>query len=139
MMQSTDAWKGLNLAFSLRANFCRPTCWRVFREAEMCPVLMVIEQVSRHQPFEMPLIEDDRVVQQIVPAASHPAFSNTVLPRDSERPCELAGLRCSSQPKPHRLQILRLGRIARICGAVGRPMLLATAVRPKEQWHFASH
>ena len=26
----------------------------------MCPVLMVIEQVSRHQPFEMPLIQDGR-------------------------------------------------------------------------------
>ena len=59
MMQSTDSWKGLNLAFSLRANFCRPTCWRVFREAEMCPVLMVIEQVRRHQPFEMPLMQEE--------------------------------------------------------------------------------
>ena len=50
----------------------------------MCPVLMVIEQIRRHQPFEMPLIQDDHMVQQIVPAASHPAFSDTVLPRTAK-------------------------------------------------------
>jgi hypothetical protein len=45
---------------------------------------MVIEQVRRHQPFEMPLIQDDHVVKQIAPAASHPAFSNTILPRTAK-------------------------------------------------------
>ena len=48
------------------------------------PVLMVIEQVRRHQPLEMPLIQDDHVVKQIVPAAFHPAFGNTVLPRTAK-------------------------------------------------------
>ena len=41
MVQPTESGEGLNLAFSLGANFCRPTGWCVFREAEMCPVLMV--------------------------------------------------------------------------------------------------
>jgi len=54
------------------------------RESKMRPVLMVIEQVRRHQSFEMPLIEDDHVVQQVASATSYPALSNTVLPRTAK-------------------------------------------------------
>jgi len=50
----------------------------------MRPVLMVIEQVGRHQSFEMPLIQDYHVVQQVASATSHPALSNTVLPRTAK-------------------------------------------------------
>jgi len=35
MVQGTESRKGLNLPFTRRANFCRPTCWRVLRESEM--------------------------------------------------------------------------------------------------------
>jgi hypothetical protein len=84
MVQPAESRKGLNLTFNFRMNFYRPTRWRVFREAEMSPVLMVIEQVRRHQPFEMPLIQDDRVVKQILPATSNPSLSNTVLPRTAK-------------------------------------------------------
>jgi hypothetical protein len=78
MVQATESRKGLNLLFTRRANFCRPTCWRVLRESEMRPVLVIVEQVGRHQPFEMPLIQDDHVVQQVASATSHPALRNTV-------------------------------------------------------------
>ena len=44
----------------------------------MSPVLMVVEQVRRHQPLEMPLIQDNHVVQQVASATSHPALRNTV-------------------------------------------------------------
>src|SRR5207344_1747212 len=57
MVQATESRKGLNLPFTRRANFCRPTYWRVLGESEMRPVLVIIEQVGRHQPFEMPLIQ----------------------------------------------------------------------------------
>src|SRR6476660_3598256 len=50
----------------------------------MRPVLVIIEQVGRHQPFEMPLIQDDHVVQQVASATSHPALRNTVLPRTAK-------------------------------------------------------
>src|SRR5262249_6093167 len=59
--------------------------------------------------------------------------------RDIQRPCELARFPCLSRPKPHRRQTLRRGRIARICAAVGRPMLLAIAVQPKAHGDFSSH
>jgi hypothetical protein len=81
MVQPAESRKGLNLAFTLNPNFCRPTCWRVLREPEMRSVLVIIEQVGTHQPFEMPLIQDNHVVQQVASATSHPTFSNTVLPR----------------------------------------------------------
>ncbi len=84
MVQPAESRKGLNLPFTRRANFCRPTCWRVLRESKMRPVLMIVEQVGRHQPFEMPLIQDDHVVQQVASATSHPALRNTVLPRTAK-------------------------------------------------------
>ena len=46
----------------------------------MSPVLVVVEQIQRHQPFQMPLIQEDHVVQQVAPATSHPALRNRVLP-----------------------------------------------------------
>jgi len=54
----------------------RPTCWRVLREPEMRPVLMVVEQVRRHQPFEVPLIQDDHVIQQVASATAVPATAD---------------------------------------------------------------
>jgi hypothetical protein len=41
MVQATESRKGLNFAFSLRANCYRPSRWRVLRESEMSPVLVV--------------------------------------------------------------------------------------------------
>src|SRR6266853_2883563 len=39
MVQPAESRQGLNLAFTRRADFCRPTCWRVLREPKMRPVL----------------------------------------------------------------------------------------------------
>jgi len=80
IVQPAESRKGLNLAFTLRANFCRPTCWRVLRESKVSPVLVIVEQVGRHQPCQMPLIYDNHVVQQVAPATSNPALRNPVLP-----------------------------------------------------------
>src|SRR6266436_3452632 len=85
MVQATESRKGLNLVFSFRANCYRPSRWRVLRESEMSPVLVVVERVARQQPFEMPLIQDDHVVKQVASATSHPTLSNTVLPRTDTR------------------------------------------------------
>ena len=74
MVQATESRKGLNLPFTRRANFCRPTCWRVLRESKMRTVLVIVEEVGRHQAFEMPLIQDNHVVQQVASATSHPVF-----------------------------------------------------------------
>ena len=50
MVQPAESRQGLNLAFTRRADFRSPTCWRVLRESKMSPVLVIVEQVGRHQP-----------------------------------------------------------------------------------------
>ena len=54
MVQPAESRKGLNLAFTRRANFCCTTCWRVLRQSKMSPVLMVVEQVGRQQSTSAP-------------------------------------------------------------------------------------
>src|SRR3981081_1914208 len=81
MVQPAESRQGLNLASTRTADFCRPTCWRVLRESKMRPVLVIVEQVGRHQPFEMPLIQDNHGVKQVGAPLSRPALSSTVLPR----------------------------------------------------------
>jgi len=56
MVQPAESRKGLNLAFTRRANFCCTTRWRVLPQSKMSPILMVVEHVGRQQSFEMPLI-----------------------------------------------------------------------------------
>ena len=84
MVQPAESRQGLNLAFTRRADFCRPTCWLVLRESKLSPVLVIVAQVGRHQPFEMPLIHDDHVIQQVASATSDPALSYTVLLRTAK-------------------------------------------------------
>ena len=60
MVQPAESRKGLNLAFTRRANCCRATCGRVLRQSKMSPVLMVVEQVGRQQSCEMPLYSASR-------------------------------------------------------------------------------
>jgi hypothetical protein len=57
---------------------------RVLRETQMRSVLVVVAHVFCHESLQMPLIQDDHVVKQIASATSHPALSNTVLPRTAK-------------------------------------------------------
>ena len=84
MVQPAESRKGLNLAFRFRENFCSTTCGRVLREPKMSAVMVIVEEVRGHQPIEMPLIQDDHVIQLVASAASHPTLSNTVLPRTAK-------------------------------------------------------
>jgi hypothetical protein len=49
VVQPAQPRKGLNLAFTGRANFCCTTCWRVLRQSKMSPVLLV--QVDNATPI----------------------------------------------------------------------------------------
>ena len=86
MVQPAESRKGLNLASTRRATFCaRPAgvSSRV-QDASGPHGNRAGKKVRRHQSFEMPLIEDDHVVQQVASATSYPALSNTVLPRTAK-------------------------------------------------------
>ena len=56
VVQAAESRQGLNLAFSPRANCCWPTRWGVLRETQVRSIIVVIEHVLGHQPFEMPFI-----------------------------------------------------------------------------------
>ncbi len=84
VVQAAESRQGLNLAFSSRANCCWPTRWGVLRETQVRSIIVVIEHVLGHQPFEMPFIQDDYVVKQVSSATSNPALSDTVLPRTAK-------------------------------------------------------
>jgi hypothetical protein len=47
----------------------------------MSSIFVVVANVVRHQPFEMPLVEHDDVIKQVFATVAHPAFRNSVLPR----------------------------------------------------------
>src|ERR1700756_2281460 len=78
--QPAQPREAANLAFAGWANCGRPTRWRVLREAKVRTVLLVVAHIFRHQPFQMPLIQDDHVIQQVSSAASHPTLGHSVLP-----------------------------------------------------------
>ena len=80
MVQPAEARKGPNLASNFGSQRDRPTCWRVLREPQMRPVLMVVVHVFGHQSLQMPLVQYDHVVQQVSSATSYPTFSDSVLP-----------------------------------------------------------
>ena len=136
IVQPAERRKGLNLAFTGRANFCCTTCWRVLRQSRMRPVLMVIEQedVSRLRCRSFRMIKWSSKSRNFPPNAQQHRSAT-----DCQRPCELARFPCLSRPKSHRRQTWRRGRIARIYAAVCRPMLLAIAGQPKAHGDFSSH
>ena len=54
-------------------------------EAKMRAVIVIIRRVRGKKPLEMALVQGDDVVEQIAPAAAHPAFRNSVLPGALDR------------------------------------------------------
>ena len=59
----------------------------------MCSVLVVIANVLAHQPFEMPFIQYDHLIQQISSTGAYPAFGDPILPWTAEA----GSLRCDAK------------------------------------------
>jgi len=51
----------------------------------MRAVIVIIRRVRGEKTLEMTLVQGDDVVEQIAPAAAHPAFRNSVLPGALDR------------------------------------------------------
>jgi hypothetical protein len=64
-MQSADPW----------ACPCQP---------QMRSILVVVTDILSNQPFQMPLVQDDDVIQQVSATASHPSLGDAVLPRTAK-------------------------------------------------------
>lgn len=81
MMQTAELWcvynftacKGIFLSFTLGG--CS------LRQRKMSTVLVVVTDVIVHKAFEMALVQNNHMVQQVSPATADPALGNTILPR----------------------------------------------------------
>jgi hypothetical protein len=62
----------------------RTVRWRLFRQAEMCPVVVIVTDVLGHEPLEMSLVEHDDVIEQVSAAIADKALCYAVLPRTTE-------------------------------------------------------
>lgn len=69
----------------LRERRCvHPTIKSVFPKSEMSSVFVVVAHVFFQQPPQVPLVENDHVVEQVPPYAANPALRNSVLPGAAE-------------------------------------------------------
>jgi hypothetical protein len=76
VVQSTESRKRSNVACRGRASLRRSTHRRVFRKPQMRSVLVVAADVLSHEAFQMPLVQNDHMIQQVPSAVPHPAFRN---------------------------------------------------------------
>ena len=84
MVQAAESGQGYNFAIGVSIRRRQPTRRSRLLQREMRPVLMVVVDILAHQPFQMPLVQHDDVIEQVSPAVSNPAFRYTVLPRTPE-------------------------------------------------------
>jgi len=84
MMQSAESWHRDNVALGSGFVYGITTGRRSLSQCKMSSVVMVITDVLVHQAFQMPLVQDDHMVEQIAAAVSNPALGNAVLPRAAE-------------------------------------------------------
>src|ERR1039458_1553954 len=73
---------------------------RFLAQPEMRPVLVIVADVFAEKAFQMPFVEHDHVVEQILPAAFNASLRNSVLPRTSKR-CELGSAPHRSDGSDH--------------------------------------
>src|SRR5258708_38996208 len=84
-MKSPESGKREICVSRRREYRCWPTGGRILRKSEMGPILVVVAHILSHQPFQVPFVQDDHVIQQVASAASHPTFSNPILPWTAKR------------------------------------------------------
>jgi hypothetical protein len=84
MMQPADSGRGKNPAVHRGARFHRTSSGRSFAQRKMRSVFMVVADVLTHETFQMTLIENNHMIEQVPAAVANPAFCNIVLPRTSE-------------------------------------------------------
>src|SRR5271169_3944276 len=77
VMQTTESRQRDNVV-ARRRDIVPSTIRSVLLESEMSSVLVVIAHVVFQQPSEVPLVENDHVVQQVPPDTANPALRNSV-------------------------------------------------------------
>ena len=81
MMQAAEPWHCNNFTSGSGVTSCLTTGRSFLRQRKVRPVLVVVADVLVHQAFQMPLIYDDHVVEQVTAAVADPTFGDAILPR----------------------------------------------------------
>ena len=84
MMQPAEPWHGNNPMTSTGILFYLTSSGCSFAQHKMSPVIVVVMDVLVHQAFQMTLIVDDHMIEQVAAATPDPPLRNAVLPRASE-------------------------------------------------------
>jgi len=82
VMQSTDSRTRHDEAGTCRRS---STGGRSLLQSEMRSILVVVRDVFRKQPLQMPFVQRNHVIEEITSAAFHPTLSDAVLPRTLKR------------------------------------------------------
>ena len=80
MMQAAEPGLRYNFASWSRILSRVATTGRFLGQSEMRSTFVVLPDVVVHEAFQMPLIENDDVVEQVAAAVSYPPSRNTILP-----------------------------------------------------------
>jgi hypothetical protein len=127
MMQTAKTRQGDDAGTRASALLRGPVPRRLFPQAKMRPVLVIIADVAIHEAFQMPLVEYDHMIEQFVTTAGHEPFRNAILPRASE-----AGERVTSTSvlsEPHHGYVLSRVLVMRQSTWCGRQRTQAAALR----------
>ena len=54
-------------------------------QSKVCAVFVMVRHVFRQEPFQVPLVESNHVVEQLAAAAPHPTLGDSILPGTCER------------------------------------------------------
>src|ERR1700694_1570665 len=83
-MRATQPWHRCHIVTDATSFPRFATRGRSLFQREMRAILVIIADIFVHHAFQMALIENNHVVEQIPAAGAYPAFRNTVLPWTSE-------------------------------------------------------
>ena len=84
MMQTAEPWHCYDPASAARLVRGFTTGRRSLCQREMSPVLVVVANVIIHKVFQMLLVQNNHMIEQVSTATADPPFRNAVLPRTSD-------------------------------------------------------
>lgn len=84
MVQAAELRHGYNLTTHICIGRSYPTTRCSLLQREMGPVFVIVADVLGHQPFQVPLVKHDHMVEQVSSTVANPALGDPILPRTSE-------------------------------------------------------
>jgi hypothetical protein len=80
MVEASESWNTDNVSASAVTLGLFASKGSLLVQTEMSPVIVVVTNVLIHQPFQMPLIENDDMIEQITTAIAYEALGHAILP-----------------------------------------------------------